>query len=276
MRTWIAVLAISTACGTDPAPPSDELPTVFGGDRPVDLQIPLITEGETYPLVLVLHGYGAGGFVQQAYFGLDDLPEKGSFVLAPEGTPDSGGSQFWNADDFCCDFENKNPDDVAYLGGMLDEVMAAWPIDPARVRVIGHSNGGFMSYRLACDRADVVTSIVSLAGNAVNVPCAPARSVHVLHLHGTDDETVPFTGATPSADEWAMRNGCATTRTPGATTLDLDGEAAGAETSIGISDGCPADGGVELWTMTESSHVPTLRAAFDEAIHTWWNDHPRP
>jgi len=273
-RAIALVMLCSIACGSDD--PVDGIPTVYGGDRPVSLQIPLFTEGQVYPLVLILHGYGASGFVQEAYFGLDDLVERGSaFVLAPDGLVDSMSRQFWNADDTCCDFDNQDPDDVAYLGGLVDEVMADWPIDPQRVRIIGHSNGGFMAYRLACDRADLFTSIVSLAGNAASVTCNPVEPVHVLHIHGTADATVPFTGAAPSIDEWAARNSCSATGTP-AGTFDLDAAILGAETSAATRDGCAAGGTVEQWTMTDSGHIPNLTREFDTAISQWWADHPRP
>ena len=274
MMTRLAALAALAACGSDPAPPPDNQ-TVYGDeDRPVTLQIPGLIEGQTYPLVLILHGYGASGFVQQAYFGLDDLVDRETFVLAPDGTVDSNNRQFWNADDVCCDFDNKNPDDVAYLGALLDDVMADWPIDPARVRVIGHSNGGYMAYRLACERADVVTSIVGLAGNMISLPCAPARPVHVLHIHGTQDQTVPFSGAAPSRDTWADLNGC-TGAPASAASLNLDSAVDGEETRVFQTEGCPETGAVELWEMVGSGHIPSLLSTFDNAVDAFWQAHPR-
>lgn len=250
-------------------------PLVFGGDRPVELQVPELLEGETYPLVVILHGYGASGFLQQAYFEMSDLAEReGVFVVAPDGLTDSAGRQFWNADATCCDFDGANPDDVGYLGGLIDDVAAAWPVDRARIRVIGHSNGGFMAYRLACERADVVTSIVVLAGVAASVPCTPAAPVHVLHLHGTADELVPYAAAEPSVDEWAGHNGCTGARAA-AGTIDVDGAVAGDETEQAVTAGCPDDGAVELWTMTGSGHLPNLLGGFDTTIAAWWRDHPR-
>src|SRR5690348_1716650 len=120
------VLALAVAgCGGGDGDDDDGLglPLVFGGDRPVELQVPELLEGETYPLVVILHGYGASGFLQQAYFEMSDLAEReGVFVLAPDGLTDSAGRQFWNADPTCCDFDGSNPDDVAYLGGLIDDV----------------------------------------------------------------------------------------------------------------------------------------------------------
>ena len=263
------------ACGSDPV--AVDPPRVFGGDRPVTLQVPEpLVAGREYPLVLILHGYGASGLVQEAYFGLADLATRGdAFVLAPDGLVDSNSRQFWNADQVCCDFDNKNPDDAGYLGGVVDDVMAAWPIDAREVRIVGHSNGGFMAYRMACERADIFTSVTSLAGDAVQVPCQPAEPVNVLHVHGTADGTVPFSGAQPSLDQWTTHNGCTTTRTPAGGAFDLDSAVAGTETQASSSGGCPASGAVDLWTMTGSGHIPTLNATFDAALVQWFADHRR-
>lgn len=273
MRLRIMSIAALVACGgTDE--PNGPRPTTFGGDRPVTLQAPdPLEEGKLYPLVLLLHGYGANAFVQQSYFGMKTLAADGdALVLAPDGTVDSGGKQFWNADDFCCDFDNKNPDDVAYLGGMIDDVMAAWPVDPQRVLVIGHSNGGWMSYRMACERADVITDIVALAGNTVAPACAATQPVHILHIHGTADGTVPYTEA--NVDEWATKEPCTGPRTPGAD-LDLDTALAGAETKTSSTAGCPADGAVDLWKIEGAGHVPNLSAEFEPRVWQWFLDHPR-
>jgi polyhydroxybutyrate depolymerase len=255
----------------------DGPPTVFGGDRPVTLEVPNVVAGQTYPLVLILHGYGATGLLQEAYFGLGDLADRGeAFVLAPDGNVDSNNKQFWNADTICCDLDHTNPDDVGYLGKLIDDVMAAYPIDPKNVRLVGHSNGGFMAYRMACERADVVSNIAVLAGDAVTTPCTPTRSVHVLHMHGTSDEVVPFSGAQPSIDEWADHNGCGSGLATKGAAFDLDEAVVGPETSAAVINDCPATAQVELWTMGSSTHVPNITTAFDAAISQWWRDHPAP
>src|SRR5439155_918922 len=217
-------------------------PTTFGGDRPVDLQVPIgFDDSKTYPLVMVLHGYSANGVIQEAYFGIKNEVDAGNaFVVAPDGLVDSKDHEYWNADAACCDFDHSSVDDVAYLGGLLDEVTAAWPIDPAHVILIGHSNGGFMAYRLACERADIVTEIGVLAGAATSDTCDPSTAVDVLHIHGTADTEVPydggttlesqtmFPGAVASTMRWAGFDSCSTTSTAGAT-VDFDGSSDGAD-----------------------------------------------
>ena len=274
------------ACGGDDGAPIDR-PRTFGGARPVELQIPTaFDDGERYPLLVILHGYGATAFLQQSYFHLFDAPDAfETLVLAPEGTADADGSQFWNADLTCCDQNGAGIDDVGYLGGLIDDVIATWPVDPARVTVIGHSNGAFLAYRLACARADVVTAIAGLAGHAVvGVPCAPADPVSVLHLHGNADETVPYDsgtfsgvespGAIASVAQWATRNGCTGAPTA-AGTKDLETALPGAETTVTVTGGCPTAGAADLWTIAGGTHIPSLSATFPAEVMAWSAAHPR-
>src|SRR5687767_5309804 len=166
-RVSLALPLFLAACGDGPTPEAPR-PTEFGGDRPVTLRAPsTLEDGKLYPLVVVLHGYGVNGDIQTAYFGVRSLPLEGkALLLAPDGTADSSGRLFWDADLICCDYENRNPDDVGYLGKLIDDVLATWPVDPDAVHLIGHSNGAFMAYRMACARADVVRKIGALAGAA--------------------------------------------------------------------------------------------------------------
>jgi len=291
MRTILAptllLMLTAAACGgsDDDAPVSR--PTSFGGARPVTLQVPVdFDETRTYPLVMILHGYGANGFVQQAYLKLGDVADaRDMLVLAPDGTTDSTGKQFWNADPACCDFGGTNVDDVAYLGGMLDEIIAAWPVDETQVSVIGHSNGAFMADRMACARADIITSVAGLAGLGPSAACTPTHAVAMLHIHGDNDGTVPYTGGafgaatSPSAVQaiaaWGTRNGCTGTAAVSGR-KDIDESLAGDETVVAPIGGCAVDGAAELWTIEGGSHLPAVNAAFPGELMGWLAAHPRP
>jgi polyhydroxybutyrate depolymerase len=274
----LAIAVLISACSGGSDGGGGMRQTIYGGDRPATLKTPeMLTEGKQYPLLVVLHGYGANGFVQTAYFGLGALPtEDKALVIAPDGMTDSTGKQFWNADPACCDFDGKNPDDVAYIGGLIDDITAEWPVDESQVFIIGHSNGGYMAYRMACERADTIAAIASLAGNAASMPssCNPSREVNVLHLHGTEDDVVPYTGAEPSVTQWAAHNGCGALGQPGFA-LDLDSNVEGAETQLAAVADCPANGSVELWRMEGSTHIPVMNNSFATTILEWFTAHER-
>jgi len=274
----IALLGVLAIGACDGGSGGGGIPDTYGGDRPVKLKTPpTLTDGKQYPLLVVLHGFGASGFVQGAYFGVNDLPmQDKALLLAPDGTEDSSGRQFWNADAACCDFEHRNPDDVAYIGKLIDDVTADWPVDKNQVFILGHSNGGYMAYRMACERADVIAAIASLAGNASSSPatCTPARAVNVAHLHGTMDGTVAYSGASASVSQWATKNGCGSGSTPGPA-FDLDNNVEGAETKTSATNGCPANGAVELWSMEGSGHIPSMNATFSTTIFDWFTAQKR-
>jgi polyhydroxybutyrate depolymerase len=258
---------------------------VFGGDRPVQLQVPSdFDESHDYPLVMILHGYGVSGSVQQSFLGLGNLADaEDVLVLAPDGTYDSNNKPFWNAGSAWCETTDC-PDDVGYLGGLLDDVIGAWPVDTARVTLVGHSNGHFMSYRMMCDRADVITAIAGLAGLGPIDPCTPSEPVHSLHMHGTADAVVPYAGgdfmgvhqpgAVESVSQTATRNGCTGAPTAGAA-KDLDGQLPGAETMVAITSGCPANGAAELWTLEGAGHVPSFNPTFVPELIAWIDAHGR-
>lgn len=258
---------------------------VFGGDRPVELEAPDTYDHDTpTPLLVLLHGYGANAFVQTAYTGLDELVEEaGILFAAPDGLVDGTGKQFWNAGPACCGVDAPEVDDVAYIGGLIEEISAVWNVDPDRVYLVGHSNGGFMSYRMACDRPDLIAGIVNLAGAAHGdaVPCDVGEAVSILHIHGDADDVVPYEGtaaypgAIESVTEWADRDGCAGALED-AGTVDIERRLDGAETVAETTAGCPAGVGVDLWTIVDGSHLPALSDNFRTEIWEWLAAHPKP
>jgi polyhydroxybutyrate depolymerase len=302
--TAALLAALALACGGDddgeggPDAGSEVADAAVTGDaggdlldeRPYQLLVP---EGhdasQPSGLILLLHGYTSSGMAQLLYFGLAAVAEEEDLLVAyPDGTTDSLGSRFWNATDACCDFNGTGVDDVAYLTAVLDDVGERFALDPARVFAVGHSNGGFMAHRLACDRADRLAAIVSLAGATWADPaaCQPSQAVSVLQIHGDDDETILyaggsiFDGAYPSAPvtvaTWAERNGCDAPPEPTDARVDLVSILDGDETHEDRAVGCPAAGGVELWTMEGGGHAPPLtQPGFARAVVDFLLDHPR-
>lgn len=240
------------------------------------------------PLVVLLHGHGASGFLQSIYFGLGLLTETRTFLYAyPDGTADVDGQLFWSATDACCGDEGRRVDDVAYVTAIIDDMSARYHVDPKRVYVVGHSNGGFMSYRMACDRAPRIAAIVSLAGMTWNDParCAPSEPVAVLHVHGDQDavvlydggelEGVPYPSAPASVAMWAGYNGCSSDLAATGATRDVDVKLAGAETEVAAHGGCRG-GAVELWTIRGGGHLPNLQGDWAGTLLDWLLAHPKP
>ena len=275
---------VETAPDTVPVTTVD--PTIA---RPFDVFAPASYSPDTpMPLVVLLHGFGATGEIQEAYFQLQPLAEERGFLYAhPDGTVNTIGRQFWNATDACCGF-GAPVDDSAYLLALIDKVEAEFNVDPKRIYLVGHSNGGFMSYRMACDHADRIAAIASLAGAtfADVEDCDPSEPVSVLQIHGTDDETILYEGGTilgndhPSAPvtaaTWAAYDGCQTTTVEAASSLDLDDFIEGDETSTSVYEGCPSGIDVELWTIAGGAHLPVRTADVSTGIVDFLFAHPKP
>ena len=239
--------------------------------RPYDVVVPgTYVQGTPTPLVILLHGFGFDGNVQNAYFGMQTLAEQRGFLYVhPDGTKNQIGKGFWNATNACCGFGAK-VDDVGYVTSIIDQVSAKYSVDPKRVFLIGHSNGAFMSYRMACDRAGRVAAIASLAGDTWLDPakCSPSQPVSVLQVQGTADETINYAGgdilgakypgSKQSVATWAGYNGCGTATTAGSSKFDYDSSLAGAETTTESYSGCPNGIDVALWTINGGVHIPSI------------------
>lgn len=267
--------------------PAVNLDFVAGGDRPVNVRVPPgYDEGEPAPLIILLHGYGASGGLQDVYLEMSGASlERGVVFAAPDGTLDSLDRRFWNATDACCNFDDIEVDDDAYLMGLVDEIQGKLAIDPKRIFFAGHSNGAFMSHRLACDHADQIAAILSLAGAlALDTSlCQPSEPVSVLQIHGTADDTIHYEGGTNIGNEypgvevtigtWVDRDGCSEESEGDA--LDLDIMIEGNETSVTRHEGCDGDKVVELWSIAGGGHIPPFGDSIGGVLVDWLLAHPK-
>jgi polyhydroxybutyrate depolymerase len=282
----------ASAPGTDAGEPTTDGaardPLVVA--RPFRLRAPTGADRVTpLPLVVLLHGYGANSTGQDAYFGLSDQVGPRRFLLAlPDGTLDASARRFWNATDACCDFARTNVDDVAYVRAIINDVRGRYAVDPAKVYVVGHSNGGFMALRLACELSEDVTAVVSLAGAGWSdaMRCRPSRPVSILQVHGTMDAVILYPGgaiagstAYPGAErtvsDWAARNGCGAMRASAGPPLDLEMALPGPETTREAHAGCRPGGAAELWSITNGSHIPALSPQWATSVIDWLYAHAR-
>jgi polyhydroxybutyrate depolymerase len=181
------------------------------------------------PLVLSLHGFIEWPAHQMKISQWNQVADKYGFIVVyPSGT---GFPLRWNA-------SGQSPNqDVIFISNLIDKLEAEYNIDSKRIYVNGLSNGGGMSYRLACDLADRIAVFGGVAG-AYNLPieeCNPGRPMPVIIFHGTDDPIVPYEGGVESRNafllpnipewvkSWAVKNGCSETPVDLSTSGEVSG-----------------------------------------------------
>jgi len=187
-----------------------------GMDRTYTLHVP---PGDPVGLVLSLHGAGGTGIGQQGLTDFDTVADANSLlVVYPDGYDKS-----WADGRGASPADRRHVDDVGFLVALANKLQNSYKIASGHVFATGMSNGGFMSNRLACDRADVFAAIASVAGTlGAGVACNPSRPVSVLEAYGTADPLVPFNGGVvrgrggvshsvgvkTMVDKWRSADGC--------------------------------------------------------------------
>lgn len=178
-----------------------------------------VPAGEPVGLVLSLHGGGGSGLSQRGLTGFDTVADAHNLlVVYPDGYEKS-----WADGRGASPADRRHINDVAFLVGLVTKLQHDYGVAPGHVFVTGMSNGGFMSNRLACDRADVFAAVAPVAGTlGVGVACHPSQPVSVWEAHGTADPLVPFKGgavrgrgglshsisADTMVDKWRSADGC--------------------------------------------------------------------
>ncbi|MEB4211553.1 PHB depolymerase family esterase [Mycobacterium sp. 94-17] len=191
---WLALVAICVVgCGVRPvsAAGARDMAGTFrsgGMDRTYLLHVPA---GDPVGLVLSLHGGGGSGIAQRGLTGFNTVADAHNLlVVYPDGYDKS-----WADGRGASPADRRHINDVSFLVGLVNKLQDDYGIAAGHVFVTGMSNGGFMSNRLACDRADVFAAAAPVAGTlGAGVACAPSRPVSVLEVHGTADPLVPFKG----------------------------------------------------------------------------------
>ena len=243
--------------------------TADGRSRSYHLYVPSsLPEGEV-PLLVGLHG-GLGSGMQFATSSeLTGLAEANGFLAVfPDGIPirDEPTRAVWNGGGCCATAaeDREDVDDVAFIGDLIDILASSYPVDPERIVVTGHSNGGILSMRLACELEPKVSAVAFQAGTLFVPGCDNDAPVSALAIHGADDQNVLLDGGAGDAsldgsDYPPVRDGLAALAAANGCTGGPEPEVAPAADQADVTvetwTGCPEGIDVQLIVVAGANHA---------------------
>ena len=164
---------------------------------PEDLQ-------ENAPLIVVIHGYTGTAEGIMKYSRMNDLADENGFVVVyPQGTVDSQENTFFNVG-YSFNASSK-VDDVSYIRALVIHLQTTYQASTEKTFATGMSNGGDMSYLLACTSSDLFRAVAPVAGVMMKETlesCNPQRPIPIFEIHGTEDKISVFEGDMEDRDGW--------------------------------------------------------------------------
>ena len=216
--TTVPEPVINYTVAVDPNDPTLHTITIEGMQpRTYYLNIPAKYSAETStPLLLALHSRTTTAKTIYADSQILTFAESANFIVVGINGSIHEGFSSWNAGNCCTNATTYEENDLLLTSTIIDFVKSRFAIDQNRVWVMGHSNGGIMAYRLACDLSEKITAIAVVTGAPMDPTCSPTRPVSILHIHGNLDPTILFHGGGKfenpsifhSVQDMAYRNLC--------------------------------------------------------------------
>jgi polyhydroxybutyrate depolymerase len=187
-------------------------------DRHFTLVIPDgVPRGRPLPTVVALHGGFMNGKSMRRIFGLGELAQQERFVVV---YPD-GEDRRWNDG---VSGSREGSDDVRFLRHLADHLVRKGVADPKRIYLVGVSNGGMMTFRVACQAPGIFAAYAAVIANMPKKladDCRPGGGTPLIVINSTDDPVVPWEGGDvghlsrgdvlstlDTVDFWQRRNGC--------------------------------------------------------------------
>ncbi|TNV77736.1 hypothetical protein FGO68_gene15540 [Halteria grandinella] len=251
------------------------------------------SSGSDFGLLVFLHGFGSSGQESGEWWLQLNQLNSNYAVITPNGIKNPQGTRYWSGSDACCDVLDQGVDDSKYVRKLIQTEIAKGSIDPKKIFVSGHSNGGFMSYHFACENSDLIAGIIVISGQTFldNIYCqgldksGNPRKISVLHIHGTADETILYEGGSilgaeypsvaGSISRWQENLGCTVTDLELSESITIDSNNLVTEVYLPVASSCPAGTHIEHWKMINEDHVPAFSNAFRTKLASWLDAHPK-
>ena len=266
---------------------SNETININGITRTYQMYLPTNFQiSEHLPVIYVLHGLGATSN-DFTILGFNQIADTARLIIIyPQGLLNSYSQTSWNNGTLL----SSTADDISFIQQLMDYVTLSKNTDPKKTYCTGFSMGSIMSHHLACKLNNKIAAIGTMAGTMATsdiASCNPSYLTPVIHLHGTSDPTVPYSGsALPSLslvgqtmNFWKNKHSCDITSD---STRYTDSANDGITVDRFVYNTCNPNGSVELVRFNNAAHIYLYEPVNDitEAILVWkflrkWS-HPNP
>jgi polyhydroxybutyrate depolymerase len=185
-----------------------------GLERRALVRVPQGYDGKTpRPIAIAFHGFGQDLRNAEAMFAVESAwPD--AIAVYPEGLerpyPDFPGDRVADFHGAVARGWQVKPKelgdrDLVFFDALRDAVLRNYCADPARLYVLGFSNGAYFANLIGCLRPDAVKGIAAAGGG---LRCEPSKPLSVILFHGTNDPVVSFDESLDAARAWGRRDGC--------------------------------------------------------------------
>jgi len=144
-----------------------------------------------------------------SYSKMNEVADREGFaVVYPQGTIDSQGNAFFNVG---YEFNQASQvDDVSFIRELVLYLREEYQLSEKNTFATGMSNGGDMSYLLACTSSDLFSAVAPVAGSMMKDTldnCNPKKPIPVFETHGTSDQITLFEGDIENEEGWGSYYG---------------------------------------------------------------------
>lgn len=221
------------------------------------------------PATMFFHGYGSSaGIVARDPSFAAAFAREGVLLVLPDGLERSWAHT---------GSPSQARDEVAFVDAVRRDLLARFPVDPARLLVTGFSQGGSMAWEVACRHGSAFAAAYAPIAGAFWEPLpqaeCPGGPIDLRHVHGTTDGTVPLAGRAIRGRfrQGDVFRGMAVLRATNGCAAADPGRPAAEEAGDGLRcevwDRCGAEGRELRLCLHGGGHV--LPEGWVGAIHAW-------
>ncbi len=146
-------------------------------------------------LVFCIHGYNMDAASQQSYTQMDKVADREKFIVVYPNAINKS----WNL---------SGEDDFNFIIAIIDTIDKTYKINRSRIYSCGFSQGGFMTFQLACRYSDIFAAIAPTSGN-LQGDCTLKRPISMRLTFGTNEG---FSGGTAAfmsnVTKWIEKCNC--------------------------------------------------------------------